>query len=141
MPEDTIYLDYAAGTPVAGAVLAAGLAAAEREWGNPSALHAAGEDAAAKLAEARGSLAKLLAVKPASLVFTAGATEANNLLFLALRETYPDRNHCGLGHRPRFPAPQRRLPLGRRCPDRPAVSRFNQPLAGRNLLSEFGRDQ
>lgn len=88
MPEPTIYLDYAAGTPVSEGVLLAGIEAA-RLVGNPSALHAAGRSAADRLAACRGELAKLLAVRPGSLIFTAGATEANNLVNLAVRRTYP----------------------------------------------------
>ena len=57
--------------------------------GNPSALHAAGHAAADRLTASRSELAKLLAVRADSLVFTAGATEANNLVNLAVRRTYP----------------------------------------------------
>lgn len=95
MSELTVYLDYAAGTPVSEAALRAGLDAA-RQVGNPSALHADGRAAADQLAASRSELAELLAVRPSALVFTAGATEANNLVNLAVRRTYPQGKTAAL---------------------------------------------
>lgn len=76
------YLDHAATTPpdprvVArmGVVLAAGGA-------NPSAVHAAGRAAAARIETARATVAALVGAAPLDLTFTSGATEANNLAIL-----------------------------------------------------------
>ena len=96
MLKKPIYLDYAAGTPILPDVLRGGLQIAEELYGNPSALHAPARASADFLAESKQELAKVLAVKPESLIFTAGATEANNLIALSLRKTYPGAKLAGL---------------------------------------------
>lgn len=48
-------------------------------FGNPSSVHEAGRDARAGLDWARGTVARILGCRPRELVFTGGATEANNL--------------------------------------------------------------
>ncbi len=79
-----IYLDHLASTPLDPAVLAAMLpwfdpAAA----GNPhAATHRAGWRAAEAVERARGQVAALIGVRPGEIVFTSGATEANNLALL-----------------------------------------------------------
>jgi cysteine desulfurase len=47
--------------------------------GNPAAAHALGQESRASLDGARAKLARLLGGSPAGVIFTAGATEANNL--------------------------------------------------------------
>jgi cysteine desulfurase len=77
-----IYLDHAATTPVDPRVRAAideCLAAAP---GNPSSAHAAGRAARARVEAARAEVAALIGAPPASIVFTSGATEADNLAVL-----------------------------------------------------------
>ena len=91
-----IYLDYAAGTPVDADVLKAGLKTARSHPYNPSALYDGAVRASRYLNDCRARLAEILAVRAESLVFTAGATEANNLLILALRKTYPRARLAGL---------------------------------------------
>ena len=49
------------------------------EGGNPSSLHASGRRARARLEDARESIAASLGAHPTEVVFTSGATEANNL--------------------------------------------------------------
>lgn len=83
MPE-TIYLDSAASTPIAPQALQAMLEAL-RCAGNPGAAHVAGHRAADAVERARGEVAALLRVGGASVVFTASATEANNLALRGLR--------------------------------------------------------
>ena len=91
-----IYLDYAAGTPVDTDVLKAGLEIARTHPYNPSALYDGAVRASRYLNDCRARLGEILAVKADNLIFTAGATEANNLLILALRKTYPDSQLAGL---------------------------------------------
>jgi len=77
-----IYLDHAASTPLAPEVLAVmqAVLGESGEFGNPSSVtHAYGRAAAARVALARGQLARLLGAQPDELVFTSGATESNNL--------------------------------------------------------------
>jgi len=48
-------------------------------YGNPSSHHTVGEDAAAALTDARRRVAAVLGMRPGDVIFTSGATEANNL--------------------------------------------------------------
>lgn len=71
------YLDHNATAPVRvearnAAIAALGLV------GNPSSVHAEGRAARAIVEEARENVARLVGAKPAEVVFTSGATEANN---------------------------------------------------------------
>ncbi len=75
-----IYLDNQATTPCDGRVAAAMGPWFTEFFGNPhSAEHAMGRAAADAVEAARGELALLLRADPRTLVFTSGATEANNL--------------------------------------------------------------
>lgn len=73
-----IYLDYNSTTPVCPEALEV-YSAAARECGNASSIHLDGQSARHRLEAAREGLAKLWGVKPQEIVFTSGATEANNL--------------------------------------------------------------
>ena len=79
MAEQMIYLDYAASTPVDARVLDRMREIAERNCANPSSTHAAGREAQAIIANAATQLGGLLSVNPATLVWTSGATESDNL--------------------------------------------------------------
>ncbi len=79
-----IYLDYAAATPVDPRVLEAMLPFFTDQFENPSAPYARARKAKQTLEGARASLAHAIGAKPASITFTAGATEANNLAFAAV---------------------------------------------------------
>lgn len=89
-----IYLDYAADTPPCEAALAAFTEAARAYGANPNASHALGLAARARYAEVTANVAALLGVTPEELVFTSGATEANNLAVLGLARAY----HSHGGH-------------------------------------------
>lgn len=75
-----IYLDNNATTRPLPEVRDAMLHALGQRFGNPSSAHAAGERARAALRAARASLAALIRTDPSTLVFTSGATEANNMV-------------------------------------------------------------
>ena len=77
-----IYLDHAATTPIDPRVRAAMDECLAAPPGNPSAAHAAGRAAAARVAVARAQVAQLVGASPAAIVFTSGATEADNLAIL-----------------------------------------------------------
>lgn len=79
MTEQMIYLDYAASTPVDERVLDRMREVAAMNCANPSSTHAAGREAQAIIAQAAEQLAGLLNVEPATLVWTSGATESDNL--------------------------------------------------------------
>ena len=75
------YLDHAATTPMRPSAREAWLAASDLTGsvGNPSSLHAAGRRARAIVEDAREAVAAALGAHPTEVVFTSGATEANNL--------------------------------------------------------------
>ena len=75
-----VYLDYQATTPCDPRVLQAMLPWFMEKFGNPGSItHAYGREAEAAVERARGQLASLINAEPRELVFTSGATEANNL--------------------------------------------------------------
>ena len=81
-----IYLDYCATTPVHSSVLNAMLRAFDSEFGNPSSMHWAGKDSKQLMNQARVNVANGIRCKPSEIIFTSGATEADNLaLFGTLR--------------------------------------------------------
>jgi cysteine desulfurase len=75
-----IYLDYQATTPADPAVVAAMTPYFHERFGNPHSVHHAyGRAAAEAVEEARAKIAALINAEPREIVFTSGATEANNL--------------------------------------------------------------
>lgn len=74
-----IYLDYAAHTPVNKDVLDAFNEVTLKYIANPNASHTLGQEAKKRIDEATQHIAKLLEVKPTEIIYTSGATEANNL--------------------------------------------------------------
>ncbi len=79
MTEKTIYLDYAASTPVDARVWERMREVSERTCANPSSTHAAGRLAQDIIATSTGQLADLLNTRADRLVITSGATESDNL--------------------------------------------------------------
>jgi cysteine desulfurase len=75
-----IYLDHASAMPVDPRVLAFAEPYLKGDFGNPSSQHSAGVAANKAVEDARGKVAELVnAEKETCIVFTSGATEANNL--------------------------------------------------------------
>ncbi len=76
-----IYFDYAATTPVAPSVIEKmnQCLAADGIFGNPASTHFFGSMAKAVVEAAREAVASLIHCVPRNLIFTSGATEANNL--------------------------------------------------------------
>ncbi len=74
-----IYLDYAATTPVDPRVRRAMDDCLAAPPGNASSTHAAGRAARERVEAARAEVAALIGAPPAAIVFTSGATEADNL--------------------------------------------------------------
>jgi cysteine desulfurase len=81
---ETIYLDNAAGTPLAPEVREAMLPFLEERFGNPSSRHPLGVDAAEAVDAARAAVARATGARPQAVTFTSGGTEANNLAVLGL---------------------------------------------------------
>ena len=90
MPPGTIYADYQATTPVDPRVIERMAPHWIEEFGNPhSSDHVVGWRAADAVREAASSVAALIGADPDEVVFTSGATEANNLALLGLARRAP----------------------------------------------------
>ena len=87
-----VYLDYAAFSPVDPRVVALMRPFLEGGVGNPAAPHSLGLEARASLDGARGKVARLVGATPAGVVFTASATEANNLAIRGLAQRASGRH-------------------------------------------------
>nr|WP_142804473.1 IscS subfamily cysteine desulfurase [Tepidiphilus sp. J10] len=92
MQRRPIYLDYAATTPVDPRVRDAMIPWLTERFGNPaSRTHAYGWEAEKAVEEARSRVAELVGCEPRELVWTSGATEADNLAIKGVAEFYRDR--------------------------------------------------
>ncbi len=92
MPKQ-IYLDHSATTPVAPEVMEAMMPFFERAYGNASSLHAAGRAARAAVERERERIASFLQADPREIIFTSGATEADNLAVLGTVPRAPSDAH------------------------------------------------
>ena len=79
-----IYLDYSASTPVDARVLEQFCAVERRCIGNANSHHQAGSAAKAEIDAATIKIASLLGVQPAEIIYTSGASEANNFALKGL---------------------------------------------------------
>jgi cysteine desulfurase len=88
---DCLYLDNNSTTPLCAAADEAMRQYLRASPGNPASAHAAGRRARRALEDARERTAALLGARPDEVVFTSGATEANNLALLGLCGDPPGR--------------------------------------------------
>jgi cysteine desulfurase len=79
-----IYLDFAATTPIDPKILKAMGPYLKGVFGNPSSAHWFGQQTRVAIEKARGAVASFLGASPQEIVFTSGATEANNLAIQGL---------------------------------------------------------
>jgi cysteine desulfurase len=89
MSQRPIYLDAHATTPMDQRVLSAMLPYFTEYFGNPSTnTHVYGWEASAAVTKAREAIATIINATPEEIVFTSGATEANNLAIKGVAEAY-----------------------------------------------------
>ena len=88
-----IYLDHNATTPVLPEAVEAMLPWLTKQWGNPSSIHAPGRFARRAIEEARGKVAELIGAKREQVMFTSGATEANNSAIHSALLADPSKRH------------------------------------------------
>src|SRR5437764_640529 len=81
-----VYLDANATTPLLPEAWDAMQPALREVYGNPASAHAVGRKARQLLEDSRERIAALLGASPDEVIFTSGATEANNLALFGLVE-------------------------------------------------------
>jgi cysteine desulfurase len=87
-----IYMDYNATTPIDSRVLEAMIPYFTEHFGNPhSRSHKFGWEAEEACEKARASVARLIGANPKEIVFTSGATEANNIAIKGVARFYRDQ--------------------------------------------------
>ena len=97
-----VYFDNAATTAIDEEVLAAMMPYLTEHFGNPSTQYSFGRDTRAAVEEARKTIAQLINAQPSEIIFTSGATEANNMAikgavnYLGVERiiTSPIEHHC-----------------------------------------------
>jgi cysteine desulfurase len=87
------YLDYNATTPILPEVLEAMQPWLTSQWGNPSSIHAPGRAARRAIDIAREQVAACIGARPEQIVFTSGATEANNAAIHSELLQHPTKRH------------------------------------------------
>ncbi len=97
-----VYFDNAATTAIDEEVLEAMLPYLKEHFGNPSTQYSFGRDTRAAVEEARKTIAQLINAQASEIIFTSGATEANNMAikgavnYLGVERiiTSPTEHHC-----------------------------------------------
>jgi len=84
-----VYLDYAAATPVLPEVIDVMLPFVGDHFHNPSALYSSAIEVHEAIEKARSDIAHWLGGRKEEVVFTSGATEANNLVIKGVLDAFP----------------------------------------------------
>lgn len=81
-----VYADYQSAKPVDPRVVEAMLPYFSETFGNASSLHGVGDEATAALDESRARVAAFIGARPEEILFTAGATESNNIALIGFAQ-------------------------------------------------------
>ncbi len=107
-----IFFDHISTTPVDPRVIEAMLPYFGEKYGNPAShIHDLGQTALRSLDAARGSVARMVGAQPGEIVFTSGATEANNLAIKGAAAGSKDRRHIIVSEVEHFSVLNALLPL------------------------------
>jgi cysteine desulfurase len=89
---NTVFLDFQSTTPVDPRVLDSMLPYLTSQYGNPhSKSHIYGWEAEKAVESARENIAKLIGADSKEIIFTSGATEANNMALKGVAEFYKEK--------------------------------------------------
>ncbi len=86
-----IYLDYSATTPVDLEVIDTYSKVCKDFIGNPNSLHKLGLESKKLIDASTEQIAKILKVKPSEIIYTSGASEANNMAIKGVVSKYSNR--------------------------------------------------
>ena len=86
-----IYLDYSATTPVDDRVLDTFVKVTKKYIGNPNSLHELGVEAKKLIDASTKQIADILRVKESEIIYTSGASEANNMAIKGICFKYKNR--------------------------------------------------
>lgn len=86
-----VYLDYSATTPVNEEVLNSFVETSKKYIGNPNSLHKLGVDASHLINMASEQIKKIFNLSDVDVIYTSGATEANNLVLKGVADKYKNR--------------------------------------------------
>ena len=86
-----IYLDYSATTPVNDSVLDTYVKVCKEYIGNPNSLHELGVNAKRLIDASTNQISSILGVKPSEVIYTSGASEANNMAIKGICLKYQNR--------------------------------------------------
>lgn len=93
---DTLYFDHNATTPLCAEAKRAWSEAVDAHWMNPSSPYRAAAAVHARMEAARAEIAGFFEIEPKRIVFTSGATEANNAVFHYWAQALPESAKVGL---------------------------------------------
>ena len=88
-----IYLDYSATTPVNDSVLDTYVKVTKNYIGNPNSLHKLGLESSKLINDATRQIKKILDIEEKEIIYTSGASEANNLAIFGVWAFYKARIH------------------------------------------------